>query len=114
MVIGDENPMREPERWRRELAARIRIPFWTVDADVVVPSKLMEKAQYGAYTIRPRLYRLLPEYLVRTRIRRRSVRGSGRRAFTPDSSHEDMTRGWKELDRSVRPVEAWAVGRMRR
>jgi deoxyribodipyrimidine photo-lyase len=31
MVIGDENPMREPERWRRELAERIRIPFWTVD-----------------------------------------------------------------------------------
>ncbi len=55
--------MREPERWRKELASRIKIPFWTVDADVVVPSKLMEKAQYGAYTIRPRLYRLLPEYL---------------------------------------------------
>ena len=61
MVIGDENPMREPERWRRELAARSRFPFWTVDADVVVPSKLMERAQYGAYTIRPRLYRMLPE-----------------------------------------------------
>ncbi len=62
-LIGDENPMREPERWRKELASRIRIPFWTVDADVIVPSKLIEKAQYGAYTIRPRLYRLLPEYL---------------------------------------------------
>ena len=46
-----------------EFAAKIRIPFWTVDADVVVPPKLIEKAQYGAYTIRPRLYRLLPEYL---------------------------------------------------
>ena len=23
MVIGDENPMREPERWRRELAEQI-------------------------------------------------------------------------------------------
>src|ERR1700722_9424358 len=46
-LIGDENPMREPERWRRDLASRIQIPFWTVDADVVVPSKLMEKAQYG-------------------------------------------------------------------
>src|SRR6201996_5320630 len=55
-LIGDENPMREPERWRRELALRVKIPFWTVDADVVVPSKLMEKAQYGAHTIRPRLY----------------------------------------------------------
>ena len=64
MVIGDENPMRQPELWRKQLAERIRIPFWTVDADVIVPSKLMEKAQYGAYTIRPRLYRLLPEYLV--------------------------------------------------
>src|SRR4051794_9564389 len=63
MVIGDENPMREPERWRQELASRLTIPFWTVDADVVVPSKLMERAQYGAYTIRTRIQRLLPEYL---------------------------------------------------
>ena len=47
-LIGDENPMREPERWRRELASKIQVPFWTVETDVVVPSKLMEKAQYGA------------------------------------------------------------------
>src|SRR5271155_4553128 len=25
-LIGDENPMREPERWRREIATRIKIP----------------------------------------------------------------------------------------
>src|ERR1700744_3155738 len=61
-LIGDENPMREPERWRKQLASRLEIPFWTVDTDVVVPSKLMEKAQYGAHTIRPRLYRLLSDY----------------------------------------------------
>ncbi len=53
-LIGDENPMREPERWRKQLAAKIAIPFWTVDADVVVPQRLIEKAQYGAYTIRPK------------------------------------------------------------
>ena len=29
MVIGDENPCREPERWRRVLANRLKIPFWT-------------------------------------------------------------------------------------
>src|SRR5215471_1487939 len=45
-LIGDENPLREPERWRKVLASRIKIPFWTVDTDVVVPSSLMEKAQY--------------------------------------------------------------------
>jgi deoxyribodipyrimidine photo-lyase len=63
ILIGDENPCREPERWRRVIAKRLRIPFWTVDADVVVPSKLFPKPQYGAYVLRPKLYRELPNYL---------------------------------------------------
>jgi deoxyribodipyrimidine photo-lyase len=110
MVVGDENPMREPERWRRELAAKIRIPFWTVDADVVVPSKLIEKAQYGAYTIRPRLYRLLPEFLVAYENPKAAYAWHRPKGFVADSVHEDMTKGWKELDRSVGPVTAWTGG----
>jgi deoxyribodipyrimidine photo-lyase len=110
-LVGDENPLREPERWRRELAARIHIPFWTVDADVVVPSKLIEKAQYGAYTIRPRLYRMLPDYLVAFENPKAEKAWQRPKGFRADSVHEDMTRGWKELDRSVGPVEAWTGGR---
>jgi deoxyribodipyrimidine photo-lyase len=109
-LIGDENPLREPERWRKTLASRIRIPFWTVDTDVVVPSKLMDKAQYGAYTIRPRLYRLLPEYLHPFENLRAKHEWKRPRRFHSDSVHEDITRGWKELDRSVGPVEAWKGG----
>jgi deoxyribodipyrimidine photo-lyase len=109
-LIGDENPMREPERWRKHLSSRIKIPFWTVDTDVVVPSKLMEKAQYGAYTIRPRLYRLLPEYLHAYQNPRAEYAWKRPRGFHSDSVHEDMTRGWKDMDRSVGPVEAWKGG----
>ena len=109
-LIGDENPMREPERWRRDLASRIRIPFWTVDTDVTVPSKLIEKAQYGAYTIRPRLYRLLPEYLHPYENLRADHAWKRPRNFQTDSVHQDITRGWKDLDRSVGPVEAWTGG----
>ena len=109
-LIGDENPMREPERWRKDLASRIKIPFWTVDADVVVPSKLMEKAQYGAYTIRSRLYRLLPEYLQPHENPRAEHTWKRPRGFHMDSVHEDMTRDWKDFDRSVAPVEAWKGG----
>ena len=29
------------------------------------------------------------------------------KGFIADSVHEDMTRGWKDLDRSVGPVDAW-------
>jgi deoxyribodipyrimidine photo-lyase len=110
IVVGDENPMREPERWRRELAGKIAIPFWTVDTDVVVPSKLVDKAQYGAYTIRPRLYRLLGEFLMPYENLRAEHEWKRPKGFYADSVHEDMTKGWKDLDRSVGPVEAWVGG----
>jgi deoxyribodipyrimidine photo-lyase len=110
MVIGDENPMREPERWRQHLASVLKIPFWTVDADVVVPSKLIEKAQYGAYTMRPRLQRLLPDYLHPYENLKAMHEWKRPKAFHADSVHEDITRGWKDLDRSVAPVVAWEGG----
>ncbi|MEO8736516.1 MAG: deoxyribodipyrimidine photo-lyase [Edaphobacter sp.] len=110
LLIGDENPLREPERWRKHLASSINIPFWTVDADVVVPSKLIEKAQYGAYTLRPRLHRLLPDYL--HPYENTHAQHAWRRShnFHADSVHEDITRGWKHLDRTVLPVDAWQGG----
>ena len=48
LVIGDENPLREPNHWREIAAKKLKIPLWTVDSDVIVPSKLLEKALYAA------------------------------------------------------------------
>lgn len=110
IVIGDENPMREPERWRQHLAAQLRIPFWTVDTDVIIPSKLIEKAQYGAYTIRPRLYKMLPQFLQPYENPHAQHAWTRPAKFQSDSVHEDMTRHWKDLDRSVAPVEYWKGG----
>ena len=110
MCLGDENPMRAPESWRRELASRIEIPFWTVDTDVIIPSKLIERAQFGAYTIRPRLYRLLPEYLVPYESPHARVAWQRPKGFHADDVHGDITAGWNELDRSVRPVPEWQGG----
>jgi deoxyribodipyrimidine photo-lyase len=110
LLIGDENPMRGPESWRRTLAERVHMPFWTVDADVVIPSKLITKAQYGAYTIRPRLYRLLPDYL--QPYENPVVRCEWKRParFGADDVHGDITVGWTQLDRSVPPVATWQGG----
>ena len=68
IVIGDENPLREAEHWRVRAAQHLKVPFWTVDADVVVPSRLLGKEHYGARTIRPRLQALLPQFLVPTKV----------------------------------------------
>ncbi len=63
LVIGDENPLRGAERARQRTAAQLHIPFWTVDADVIVPSRLLQKEQYAARTIRPRIHARLPAFL---------------------------------------------------
>jgi deoxyribodipyrimidine photo-lyase len=111
MIVGDENPVREPEAWRVGLAERLRVPFWTVDADVIVPSKLLEKAQFSAGVIRPRLMRRLPEFLRAYENPRADVRWKRPRGLQAEDVCADITRGWREFDRSVTPVQEWRAGR---
>jgi deoxyribodipyrimidine photo-lyase len=63
LVVGDENPVRVGGRWRAALEARLRMPFYLVDADVVVPTSLFPREEYAARTIRPKIHRVWDEYL---------------------------------------------------
>lgn len=101
LVIGDENPMRVPEGWRRHVAEHLQVPFWTVDADVIVPSKLFPKAQFAAYTMRPRLWRLVPDYLQPYENPRANHAWQRPKDFFADDPAQDMTANWPDLDRSV-------------
>ena len=110
LLVGDENPCREPERWRRVLAKRLHLPFLTVDADVVVPSKLFPKHQYALHIMKPRLYAELPKYLVR-QPKTKAQHGWKRPAhFESFNVREDVTKGWKDFDRSVGPVDTFTGG----
>lgn len=74
LVVTDENPLREPERWRRQASERQRVPVWSVDADVIVPTAQLEREQYAARTIRPRIHRQLEWFLQASRERAARVR----------------------------------------
>ncbi|MGA9735407.1 MAG: deoxyribodipyrimidine photo-lyase, partial [Candidatus Sulfotelmatobacter sp.] len=104
IVIGDENFLREPEYWRVRAAQDLKVPLWTVDADVIVPSRLLGKEHFGARTIRPRLQELLPQFLVPTKVVRARTPWNKPRDLHSLSPHEDFTADWS-LDRSVSPVE---------
>jgi deoxyribodipyrimidine photo-lyase len=109
LVVGDENPLRETEHWRQVAARELKVPLWTVDADVIVPSKLLEKAQYAAHVIRPRLQLRLSQFLVQPRNPKARVawkRPAGLQSLLPQF---DVTEGWK-IDRSVQPVSAFHGG----
>ena len=112
LVVGDENPMREPKCWRELAARKLTVPLWTVDADVIVPSKLLAKEQYAARVIRPRLQARLQEFLIphpnpKARVEWEKPR---RLSVLPDDGSADITEGWKELDRSVQPVTSFHGG----
>lgn len=67
LVISDENPLRESVSAREKVARKLKVAFWTIDANVVVPSKLLLKEQYAAHIIRNRLSPLLKDFLVPSR-----------------------------------------------
>ncbi|MGA7574996.1 MAG: deoxyribodipyrimidine photo-lyase [Terriglobales bacterium] len=109
LVVGDENPMREPESWRRKAARKLNLPFWTVDADVIVPSILLEKAQYAAHIIRPRLQAQLGRFLVPPKNARARVPWKKPEGLSSLDPKFDITRGWP-LDTSVGPVASFRGG----
>ena len=109
IVIGDENPLREAERWRVRASQQLRVPLRTVDADVVVPSRLLGREHYAARTIRPRLQELLPQFLSPRRVVKARIPWKKPRTLQSLSAHDDHTARWS-LDRSVSPVENWQGG----
>jgi deoxyribodipyrimidine photo-lyase len=109
LVVGDENPMREPESWRQTAAKKLRVPLWTVDADVIVPTKLLEKEQYAAHIIRPRLQKLLGRFLVRPKNEKSRVPWKKPQGLPSLDMQVDLTRGWP-LDRSVGPISGFRGG----
>lgn len=109
LVIGDENPLREPESWRQRAAKRLKVPLWTVDADVVVPSRLIEKELYAAFHMRRRMDRLLPDFLVASRNPKARVAWKKPRELHSLLPDFDILAGW-ELDRSAGPVSGFTGG----
>jgi deoxyribodipyrimidine photo-lyase len=110
LLVGDENPCREPERWRRVLAGRLRIPFWTVDADVVVPSRVFGKTFVLLHHFRPHLNRELPKYLVASKNVRPVTAWRPEKKLESWDLGRDVTEGFQKLDRSVGPVDSFTGG----
>jgi deoxyribodipyrimidine photo-lyase len=110
MVIGDENVCREPERWRKLVAARLDIPLWTVDADVVVPSAIFDRAFVLLHHFRPKLQAELPHYLVPLQKHKPKHEWRPSKKIQSLAADVDLVAGFPKLDRSVGPVDTLTGG----
>jgi deoxyribodipyrimidine photo-lyase len=110
LLIGDENPCREPERWRRVLAKRLKVPYWTVDADVVVPSRVFDRSFVLLHHFRPHLKRELPKYLVAPSNIKPDHEWKPKKSLESFDLSHDITQGFTKLDRTIKPVDAFTGG----
>jgi deoxyribodipyrimidine photo-lyase len=63
-LVTDFDPLRIKTKWKENVAQRIDIPTYEVDAHNIVPCRVASpKQEYAAYTIRSKINRLLPEFL---------------------------------------------------
>ena len=63
-IVADFSPLRINKGWKESVIRNIDIPFHEVDAHNIVPCwTSSSKQEYSARTLRPKLHRLLPEFL---------------------------------------------------
>ena len=110
MLIGDENPLREPERWRKVLARRLKLPYWTVDADVVVPSNIFGRDYFLLQHLRPHLKQALPSFLTASHNLKPHHEFRAPNSVASYSLSNDITAGFTTLDRTVQPVDTFTGG----
>jgi deoxyribodipyrimidine photo-lyase len=63
-MITDFDPLRIKRDWKTQVAARLPAPLYEVDGRNIVPCWVAStKQEYGAYTLRPKIHRVLSEFL---------------------------------------------------
>jgi deoxyribodipyrimidine photo-lyase len=62
-VVTDDYPVFIAAQHNASVPSKIEVAYYAVDSSCIVPMSRLEKREYGAYTIRPRINRLLAQYL---------------------------------------------------
>ena len=64
LLVGDFNPLRLPLTWQKKVARAVTVPFDEIDSHNIVPCRIAsDKQEYAAYTFRPKIHKLLPDFL---------------------------------------------------
>jgi len=106
-VVCDFDPLRIKQAWQQTVARAAPGPVYEVDAHNIVPCRAAsDKQEYAAYTIRPKIHRLLETFLVPCPDPARDVKPAFRIRNTDWSSAEGRLR----VDDSVAPVDSLRAG----
>ena len=114
-VVTDDYPTFVAARHNLSVAPKLDVSFYAVDAICIVPMACFEKREYAAYTIRPKIHKLLPQYLVASPVIEvlKPFRGRKNKLHTRVTSRNiDKLLAACEIDHTVRPALGIEGGRL--
>ncbi len=115
-VVTDDYPTFIARQHNASVPKKLDIPYFVVDSSCVVPMNRMEKREYAAYTIRPRIRKILDQYLrpfeMPVPLKRWKLETS---AFHTEVTHQNIAElvASCEIDHSVKPSTTYRGGAKR-
>ena len=106
ILITDFNPLRITREWKDKTSSKIDIPFYEIDAHNIIPVwEASPKLEFAAYTIRPKIKKLLPEFLDDfPKLKKLPIK------ITQSKIEWDSVYKSLKIDTSIKPVEGFIPG----
>jgi len=106
LLISDFDPLKVKQHWKEKLDKQISIPHIEVDSHNIIPCRVAsQKAEFGAYTLRPKIKKLLPQFLVDFPSLPKVIKAS-----KVDKTNWDEVLIWLNPDISVAPISWLSPG----
>lgn len=107
LIVSDFDPLMIKRDWKSQLNERILIPHYEVDAHNIVPCWIASpKAEFGAYTIRPKIKKHLSTFLTDFEAVTPSIKTDVK--HKPTNWHDAIV--WLKPSNDVKPVETFIPG----
>ncbi|MGA2601677.1 MAG: deoxyribodipyrimidine photo-lyase [Bryobacteraceae bacterium] len=104
-VVTDDYPTFVARGFNRRVPGKLDVACYVVDSSCIVPMHKMEKREWAAYTIRPKIRKLLDRYMVAVPELRVKVTSSAKRQATQG---DDLP--YCQIDHSVAPSSIYRGG----
>jgi deoxyribodipyrimidine photo-lyase len=108
ILVTDFSPLRPHLAWKANVARRVHIPFYEVDAHNIVPYDIVSnKREFSAATFRPKIHRLLSTFLEEDFVPPKTLP-----PWKGEVPHTEWNRlrGGLKVDTAVKPVDWLAPG----
>lgn len=113
-IVTDDFPCFIIPQHNERISAKAKVPVYAVDSNGIIPMCQFEKEEYGAYTIRPKIKKILSDYLKPFKEEHVKVKKPRIRIDCPETTVTDKNIAKLvsecDIDHSVNPSEYYHGG----